>query len=425
MKFNILSIFPEIVENFTNYSLLKRAKDKGILSFNFLNIRNFCKDKHRQVDDEPYGGGSGMVMKPEPVVEAISSLKDDERGKVILLSAKGFKFNQQIARLLSKENSITIICGRYEGIDERVNNWVDLELTIGDYVIMGGEVGACVLIEAISRLIPGVVGKEESIKIESYQDIFLEYPQYTRPQNFKGYKVPEILLSGNHQKINEWRKKESIKVTVDRRIDLIKNRERGLNQDEVEIIKKNLREKFKIYVALIHYPVYNKKKEIVSTAITNMDIHDISRVCRTYGVKKYFLVTPDKEQKNYALRVINHWTEGYGSEFNPSRKEALKVIDIKNYFEEVVEEIEKREKEKPLLIGTSAKVFKKTITYKKLWEIAQKKPILLVFGTGWGLTESIKEKMDYMLEPIYGLTDFNHLSVRSAVSIIIDRILGF
>ncbi len=425
ITFNILSIFPEIVECFVNYSLLKRAKEKNLVSFNFLNIRDFCKDKHKQVDDVPYGGGSGMILKPEPVINALSSLTDEKKGKVILLSAKGIKFNQELANKLKDEKYLTIICPRYEGIDERVKNWVDYEISIGDYVIMGGEVGACVLIEAISRLIPGVVGKEESIKYESFQDIFLEYPQYTRPFDFNGLKVPEILLSGHHRNIEKWRKDKSIEITVKNRLDLIIERKRILDRSEIEKIKELILKDYEIYVALLHYPVLNKKGEIVSTAITHMDIHDIARVCRTYGIKKYYIVTPDSEQINYALRVIRHWTEGYGKEFNPSRKEALKVIDVKKYFEEAINDVKSLTKRNLKLVGTSAKIYKKTITFSQLKEIGKNNALLLVFGTGWGLSNEIKDKMDYMLEPIYGLTDFNHLSVRSAVSIIIDRILGF
>ncbi len=423
--FNILSIFPEIIECFTKYSLINKAIEKNLIKFNFLNLRDYTKDKHRQIDDEPYGGGSGMVFKIEPVFNALSSLKTNERGKVVLLSAKGKKFTNSLAKKLSKEKALTLICCRYEGIDERISNFIDYEVSIGDYVLMGGEIPACVIIEAVSRLIPGVIGKEDSVKFESYEDIFLEYPHYTRPKNFNGLVVPEILLSGNHKEIEIWRKRKSIENTVNRRFDLIQNRKRPLDNFEVSEIKNLLKNKFEIYTGLVHFPVYNKKHEIVLTAITNMDIHDISRVSRTYGIKKYFLITPDVEQKAYALRIINHWKNGYGREYNPSRKEALKVIEIKESIEDAINEIKKITSKNLITIGTSAKKRENEITIQKLKELAKDNAIFLIFGTGWGLTEEILDSMDYILEPIYGLTDFNHLSVRSAVSVIVDRLMGF
>ena len=422
--FNILSIFPEIIECFTKYSLINKAIEKKLLKFNFINLRNFTSDKHKQVDDEPYGGGSGMVFKIEPVYNALRSLKINERGKVILLSAKGVKFTNTIAKKLSKENALTLICGRYEGIDERIKNFIDEEISIGDYVLMGGEIPACVIIESVSRLIPGVVGKENSVKDESFQDIFLEYPHYTRPYEFEGLKVPEILLSGNHKEIGNWRKKKKIENTLKNRPDLIYNRFRALKIDEIKEIQKNLKNKYEIYVGLVHYPVYNKKKEVVLTAITNMDIHDISRACRTYGIKKYFLITPDEEQKAYAMRIINHWREGYGKEFNPTRKEALKLAFLIDSLEFAINEIKKETKREMILVATSAKNGDNRITINKLKELAENKAIFLIFGTGWGLTDEFLKKMDYILEPIYGIDDFNHLSVRSAVSIILDRLTG-
>ncbi len=423
--FNILSIFPELVKNFTDYSLIKKAIEKGILEFNFINLRNFTNDKHKQIDDEPYGGGSGMVFKIEPVYNALCSLKDNKKGKIILLSAKGKKFSQELANKLSKENSLTLICGRYEGIDERITNFIDYEVSIGDYVVMGGEVGACVLIEAVARLIPGVVGEENSVKDESFQDIFLEYPQYTRPAEFKGLKVPEILLSGNHKEIDNWRKLKKIEITLKNRFDLIKERKRVLIKEEIDQISVFLNKKYNVFLALIHYPVYNKKGKIVSTAITNMDIHDISRLSKTYGLKKYFIVTPDEEQKAYAQRIIDHWKYGYGKEFNPTRKEALEVIEILSSFDEVVSYIKSSIKKELICVGTSAKQYGNQITFSSLRDLMNNYAVLIVLGTGWGLTEDIKNKMDFMLEPIYGLSDFNHLSVRSAASIIIDRLLGF
>ena len=424
IQFNILTLFPELVENFFKYSILNRAVKKGILKYNIIDFRKFSEDKHKTVDDTPFGGGYGMVIKPEPIIKALSSLTN-KNGKFLLLSAKGELFNQYKAKEYVKEREITLICGRYEGIDERVKYYADEEISTGDYVLMGGEVAAFTIIESVSRLLPGVVGKIESTEDESFSGNFLEYAQYTRPREFMGYKVPEVLLSGNHKEIQQWRIENRISNTISSRFDLIKNREKPLKNNEVEIIKKNLKDN-DFYIALLHYPVYNKNGEIVATATTNMDIHDISRVAKTYNIKKYFIVTPIKEQQEYITRVVNHWKEGYGFTYNRNRATALNVIELSESFEHCLESIKAECENELIVVGTSAKSScNNLITVKALESALKDKSLLLVFGTGWGLTEDIMDRFDYMLEPLYGRDDFNHLSVRSAISIILDRILGF
>lgn len=215
MKFNILTIFPEYFQSPLNTSLLKKAQDNGLLKFELINIRDFSRDKHRRVDDEPYGGGAGMVMMVQPIYDAVKWLRDREETYVVLTTPRGRRLDQNLARELSLKKSITIICGRYEGIDERVSELVvDEEISIGNYVTFGGEVAALVIIEAVARLVPGVVGREDSVVDESfYKGEMIEYPQYTRPYDFLGHKVPDVLLSGNHKKIKEWREKKSKEIT--------------------------------------------------------------------------------------------------------------------------------------------------------------------------------------------------------------------
>jgi tRNA (guanine37-N1)-methyltransferase len=211
MRFDILTIFPPIFNSFLNESILKKAQVKKQITVNIHDIRKFAADRHKTVDDKPYGGGPGMVLKAEPLYACLRNIKKYNKAKVIFLSAKGKTYNQKMAQGLAKEKQLIVICGRYEGIDERIKKYADLELSLGPYVTMGGEVGAMVLIESISRLIPGVLGKYSSIKEESFSKNlkYLEYPQYTRPPVFKGAKVPAVLLSGDHAKIRVWRDKSS------------------------------------------------------------------------------------------------------------------------------------------------------------------------------------------------------------------------
>ena len=222
MKFDILTLFPEMFENLKQ-SIIGRAIEKNIININLINIRDFSKDKHKKVDDTPYGGGAGMVMKPDVVYNAYNSIKE-KNAKVIYMSPQGKTLNQKKVEELSKEEHLIILCGHYEGIDQRVlDKIVDEEISIGDYVLTGGELPAMVLIDSVSRYVEGVL-KEDSIKEESFSNGLLEYPQYTRPEVFEGEKVPEILLSGHHENINKWRKEKSLEITKKKRPELIENK---------------------------------------------------------------------------------------------------------------------------------------------------------------------------------------------------------
>jgi tRNA (guanine37-N1)-methyltransferase len=243
--FDILSIFPEMFESPLNSSILKKAQEKGLIQINLHNIRNHAKGKHRITDDAPYGGGVGMVMKIEPIDRALSSLSychDKEHTVVILLTPQGQTFNQKIAEELSGYSHIVLICGHYEGIDERVRlHLVDREISIGDYILMGGEISAMAMVEAVSRLVPGVLGNCASSISDSFSMGLLEYPQYTRPAKYKGWKVPDVLLSGHHQEIEDWRREEALKRTFHRRPDLLEKT--TLLKEDKQKLKKLLTEK--------------------------------------------------------------------------------------------------------------------------------------------------------------------------------------
>lgn len=220
MQFDVLTLFPEMFSSL-NESIIGRAKKNKQIDINLVNIRDFSNNKHNKVDDTPYGGGAGMVMMPDVVYRAYESLSNKDNAKVIYMSPQGKTLNQKKVVELSKENHLIILCGHYEGIDQRViDKIVDEEISIGDYVLTGGELPAMVLIDSVSRYIEGVLS-EDSIKEESFSKDLLEYPQYTRPEVFEGMKVPEILLSGNHQKIDEWRKEQSLEITKKKRPDLL------------------------------------------------------------------------------------------------------------------------------------------------------------------------------------------------------------
>ena len=219
MHFAIFTLFPDMFQGPFAESMLKRAQECGLLSIALHNIRDATSDKHHVVDDYPYGGGVGMMMKPEPIFTAVEAVY--QGGPIILLSPQGRLFNQQIARTLAQESRVTLLCGHYEGVDERVcRHLATDELSIGDYVLTGGELAAMVVVDAVSRLIPGVLGADASIQEESHSENLLEYPQYTRPPEFRGWRVPDILFSGHHAQIARWRRKESLRRTREQRPDL-------------------------------------------------------------------------------------------------------------------------------------------------------------------------------------------------------------
>ena len=220
MKFDVLTLFPDMFKSLEE-SIIGRAKEKGLIEINLINIRDFSKDKHKKVDDTPYGGGAGMVIKPDVVYEAYSSIKS-ENAKVIYLSPQGKVLNQNKVKELSKEDHLILLCGHYEGIDQRVlDEIVDEEISIGDYVLTGGELPAMVIIDSVSRYVEGVLN-DESTKEESFSNKLLEYPQYTRPEEFRGRKVPEVLISGHHENIKKWREQKSLEITKIKRPDLLK-----------------------------------------------------------------------------------------------------------------------------------------------------------------------------------------------------------
>lgn len=244
MNFHVLTLFPEMVSNGLNTSILGRATNKGLLSFNVVNIRDYTLERHGKVDDYPYGGGAGMVMQAEPIYRAYEALveKIGHKPRVVYMTPQGQVFNQKIAEDLAQEDDLVFLCGHYEGIDERVLEMIATDyLSAGDYVLTGGELPAMMMIDCISRLVPGVLNNDVSAEFESFHDNLLEYPQYTRPEEYMGKKVPEILLSGHHANIEKWRREQSIIRTLERRPELLKDA--NLSKKEKQFLNKLLAEK--------------------------------------------------------------------------------------------------------------------------------------------------------------------------------------
>ncbi|MBI4743572.1 MAG: tRNA (guanosine(37)-N1)-methyltransferase TrmD [Actinobacteria bacterium] len=243
MRIDVFTIFPSIFEAGFSEGILRIAQEKNLIKINIYNLRDFTFDKHRQVDDVPYGGGSGMVMKPEPFFDGVGSLCEGnleelkKKARIILLSPQGIPLNQKVVKALSEEDNLILLCGRYEGVDERVREYlVTDEISIGDYILSGGEFAAMVLIDSVVRLIPDVLGNEYSKIEETFSKGLLEYPHYTRPSEYKGWKVPEVLLSGNHKEIEKWRVQNSLKRTLIKRPDLLKDAD--LSEEEKVFIDK-------------------------------------------------------------------------------------------------------------------------------------------------------------------------------------------
>lgn len=237
MEITIFTIFPEMFQGPLNTSILKKAQEKNLVSFNIVDFRGYSPSKHKNVDDSPFGGGAGMLLKPEPIYYAVEDVignKEEYSGKIILMSPQGQPFKQKLARKLANEEKLAFICGHYEGFDERIRTLADYEISIGDYVLTGGELPTMVVIDAIGRMIPGVLGEQESFLTDSFYEGLLEHPHYTRPREFRGMTVPDVLLSGNHEEIRRWRRKEALKRTLMRRPELLHKTE--LSEEDIKFL---------------------------------------------------------------------------------------------------------------------------------------------------------------------------------------------
>ncbi len=428
MRFDLITIFPGFFDSVFSFGVISRAVKSGALQINVHNLRDYSPFKHGRTDDTPYGGGSGMLMTAAPIGNAVASAKKEEcRSAVILTTPRGEELSDNMVQELCEYQQLIIICGRYEGVDQRVSDlYVDMSISTGKYVSSGGEYACSIIVDAVSRYLPGVLGNAESLASESLIDGLLEYPQYTKPEIYEKKRVPPVLLSGNHGEINRWRRRESIRSTFISAHGLLDDADLSAEENGfLNRLKVEDPPDFNVYIALVHYPVYNTRLEIVSTAFKSMDVHDISRDATAYGVKKFFLVNPVVEQRRLAQILKDHWISGAGKNFNETKSEAFKVVSITASLEEVVRSIEHAEGKKPKLVATDARFFGEMTGYRGLRKeiFRNEDSFLILFGTGWGLSEEIMRRSDYVLKPISGYREFNHLSVRSAAAIVLDRLL--
>lgn len=427
MKISILTLFQNLYKPFLETSLLGRAQKEGLVSFDIESLFSFCEPKER-VDGPTYGHSAGMVLRPEIMEKAIES-QQKKHGKAlkIFFSPHGTLLDQhkvrELATLISSCKHILLLPARYEGMDARVEEeYADEIISIGNYVLMGGDIPAMVFLESVLRLLPGVVSKSESVELESFSTPFVDYPEYTAPVEWKGHKVPDVLRSGNHQAIMQWRSHIAAQRTVLKHFDWLKKHK--LTAQEKRLANAYMPAH---YAATMHAEVRLPGDRVGTTTITSFDIHDIARSAQTYGVNEYFVVTPLEDQQKIGNQLLDFWKTGPGVEFNIHRVQSIKQVSIKSDLNEVIASIENREGKKPVVIGTGARsdLHEKMITFydqSKVWSM--NRPVLFLFGTGHGLGPSLLERCDFMLEPLYGFTDFNHLSVRSAAGIIFDRWFG-
>lgn len=437
MRFSIITLFPELFDSFLQASLIGKALAAGTLRLDFVDPRDFATDRHRTVDDAPFGGGEGMVLKPEPLVAAAESVQSEGGGAPyrVLLTPDGAPLDQSRLKELAAKEHLAVICGRYEGFDERIRKVADVEISLGDFVLNGGEVAAMAIVDGVSRLVPGVIGNAASLEQESHEDGLLEYPQYTRPRDFRGEQVPEVLIGGNHEGIRRWRQGQRLIRTRQRRPDLWARYQRTpqdrdllgeSSSDGSPSDGKSSVGAGRMYLSLVHHPVHDREGAVVTTALTNLDLHDIARCSRTFGLAGYFVVTPLESQQQLARRIVSHWQEGHGARYHQRRAEALALVDVAVDVDEVLRRVEQAEGCRPLVVVTSANPAAGQLSCEEFRDqgLGGDRPVVLLFGTGWGIAEPLMSRADLRLAPVRGPTDYNHLSVRAAAAIILDRLLG-
>ena len=430
-RFHLVTLFPEFFDSPLSTALMGRAREAGVVDCSFHDPRQFSTDKHRHVDDRPYGGGPGMVMQGEPLARALRSI--ERPGRMLFMAPGGRPLTQDMVRELAREEDLTIICGRYEGIDARLLQLFPLEpVSVGDIVLNGGESAALSVLEAVARLMPGFMGKEESGDDESFSHGLLEYPHYTRPENFEGLTVPEVLQSGDHARIARWRRQESVRTTLRMRPEMLN--EAPLYREDVQTLADTPRERpgRNLSFCLVHYPVSLGPKKTGASSLTNLDIHDIARISRSYAMGFFYPVTPLRDQLRVLEEILRHWTRGPGGIGNADRAQALGLVQPATSLEEAVAHMTAQHGTRPRLVASSAvwpakgKASKPEcmpMTPRDVRRWCDQGPVMLCLGTAQGLAPEVLEQCEGTLRPVRFL-GYNHLSVRSAAAILADRILG-
>ena len=428
MNISILTVFEQLYEPFIHTSLIGRAQEKDIVHIDVQSFFSYVQPKER-IDAPTFGPGAGMLIRPDVVQKAIED-KEQRYGKAfkIFFSPRGQKIDQRVFETvgagMQESGQLMISPARYEGMGAPVEEeYADMILSVGDFVLMGGDVPAMLLLEGVLRLIPQVVGKQESIQRESFSGAFVDFPSYTEPLEWQGKRVPDVLRSGNHAAIEKWRSEHAVEKTVVEHFEWL--RSQHLSEQDQKLAQEHIPSH---YVALMHGDVLvGEERKPGVTSVTSIDIHDIARSSKTYGVEEFFIVTPLIDQQKIVSKVLDFWKKGIGAEYNRCRYNAIQSVQLVDALQDVVKKIEEKEGQKPLIKATSAQEADthELISYydqQKVWQ--HKRPVLLIFGTGQGLSSEIIKQCDYLLLPVNGFSTFNHLSVRSAVAIILDRWLG-
>lgn len=428
MKVSIVSVFPELYEPFLRTSLINRASVQGLVTCEVTGLMSYVAPKER-IDAPPFGPGAGMVLRPEVIERAITK-QEAAHGPAfkVFFSPHGKRLTQPLletmAQAAQERGHLMLIPARYEGMDVRVEDeYADMIVSVGDFVLMGGDVPAMMVLEGVLRLVPGVVGKQESVEYESFSGPFVDYPSYTEPLTWHDKTVPEILRSGNHARIAQWRLEQAVKRTMPDHFEWV--RSYALSPDQKKLVSQEIPPH---YVVLMHSQILiGDDAQEGTSSVTSIDLHDIARSSMTYGVKQVGIVTPLEDQQVIVKTILDFWQKGSGIEYNKSRSQAVKNVRIYPELEAMVAAIKESEGVDPLVVATSARSVEhahKILFGAQSMVWSQKRPILFVFGTGKGLTPACIARCDYVLPPVEGLTDYNHLSVRSAVAIVLDRWLG-
>ncbi len=427
MNISILSVFPQLYTDFLKTSLVKRAQEESGVQFDVAGFSSFCEPKER-LDGPTAGHGTGMAIRPEVMERAVAGMEEKYGPSYkIFLTPQGKKLDQtrakELGAIFQEKKHILLVAGRYEGVDERAQKeYADLEISIGDYVLMGGDLPAMVLLEAVLRYVPGVVGKAESVEKDSFTGAFVDFTTFTiPPREWQGRSIPEVLLSGNHALMDRWRHETAAYRSVLGHFQWV--RSHCVAKEDRALAARYIPAH---YVVLLHDDVIVQDGVVGTSSVTSLDIHDIARSAKTYGMKEYFVVTSLKDQQKIVHKFLEFWHTA-GIEYNRQRHEAIKLVTVIDSLEEVIQAIEKKEGKRPLLVGTSARKMGDAplITYhdqERVWE--SQRPVLLLFGTAKGVAQHVLERCDFLLLPIEGFTDFNHLSVRSAAAVILDRWVG-
>ena len=481
LTISILSVFPQLHEQFLSHSIIGKAQEKGLLRFNLVKFSDFVPVKSR-IDEPICGPGAGMLIKPTVIQDALEQVIGQYGpGFTVFFSPQGIKLNQPILKTLSDklfvspdisapagaDKHIILVCPRYEGMDARVEaTYADLVVSIGDYVLMGGDLPAQVFLEGLLRYYPGVVGKSESVEEDSFSGPFLDHPAYGLPATWQEQPIPEMVRSGNHEAIRQWRLDAACQQTLIKRFDWFTQA-----QPNTDARKRALKAIPPHYVVLMHDQIKiappgsrgttsTEPCAIGTTSVTSIDVHDTARSCATYGIKNFFIVTPLVDQLAIVHKFLEFWQTETGKQYNRKRYDAVSRVRTAVSLAAVCADIEAQTGKKPLIVTTSARsltelglipahTLRQASTVAKamvdrqgepvepfeqapqeidffsqgqVWQ--HDRPVLFMFGTGQGLADQLITSSDYLLTPVTGITDYNHLSVRSAMAIVLDRWLG-